>query len=428
MYRSVLFYGFCTAINRGAPLLMLPLITNMLSIEEFGLYSILQIVISLMAPTISLNGSSAILREVSEDQKFGSYLIKRFGGISISIGLLIALILFPIPIENNKLYVLAVLIAICESLILSLSNYQRSVESEGTYLAMILAKVGGFSLFLFYCQSMNLELIEIVQGQLVVYLLISIVFHVIELPRMKKAAIQGNEKLKEVLAYTIPLLPHIISQWVISGIDRFILKYMVNDKAVGIYSLGYSLSMVLMLLNSGLALALPTIMIKNFEAWKNPKELKKYITLYSGAAAFILLVIYTIFWIDKIYFQFLNYHEIDLIYIIFIVFSGIYMLGLYYFYVNYLFYHKTTKSISTATSIVAAVNVVLTIVLIPYLGVAGAAYSTLISYIVYLILIQNKAIQIEPSIKSTRWYSFGVVGISLVLFFVISQVFEKVNL
>ena len=63
MVKSTLFYGITTGINKGAPLLLMPFLISVLSISEFGIYSLAQTLISLLTPVISLNGGAAILRE-----------------------------------------------------------------------------------------------------------------------------------------------------------------------------------------------------------------------------------------------------------------------------------------------------------------------------------------------------------------------------
>ena len=61
------------------------------------------------------------------------------------------------------------------------------------------------------------------------------------------------------------------------------------------------------------------------------------------------------------------------------------MMFLYSFPVNYEFYHKKSIHIAIGTSVAAVINCILNYILIPKMGMAGAAVATLISYVMLWI-------------------------------------------
>ena len=68
------------------------------------------------------------------------------------------------------------------------------------------------------------------------------------------------------------------------------------------------------------------------------------------------------------------------------------MMFLYSFPVNYEFYHKKSIHIAIGTSAAAVMNCILNYVLIPVMGMAGAAVATLIAYVmlwIFIIWCQN---------------------------------------
>lgn len=63
-----------------------------------------------------------------------------------------------------------------------------------------------------------------------------------------------------------------------------------------------------------------------------------------------------------------------------------YIIFVYTMYVNVEHYYKKTVRISLYTAVAAVINLVLNYILIPYFGYVAAAYTTIVSYVVALIL------------------------------------------
>jgi O-antigen/teichoic acid export membrane protein len=183
-----------------------------------------------------------------------------------------------------------------------------------------------------------------------------------------------------------------------SSSDRIILEQILGTTSVGIYSLAYNIALVLMLVNSGIALALPTYMIKNFKNWKNEKYDNKLIKYYTTISIILFFVVFSLYYMDLKYFHILGYYGDEMPILILIIYLSIYILGLYYFYANYLFYYKKAAIISKVTFKAALLNILLTTILIYFIGVIGAAVATFIAYVYYLILIKNEVLKIDKGI------------------------------
>ena len=57
---------------------------------------------------------------------------------------------------------------------------------------------------------------------------------------------------KYALMYNLPLIPHYLSQTVLSSADRIMIKDMVGESEAGIYSLAYSISLIMTLFSTAL--------------------------------------------------------------------------------------------------------------------------------------------------------------------------------
>ena len=57
---------------------------------------------------------------------------------------------------------------------------------------------------------------------------------------------------KYALLFNLPLIPHYLSQVVLASSDRIMISRLIGDSEAGIYSLAYSLSLIMTLFNSAL--------------------------------------------------------------------------------------------------------------------------------------------------------------------------------
>lgn len=78
MNKQVIIYTLSTAIDKGSIFVFFPLVLKFTSLEQFGIWSMIIIISNLLIPIVSVNGSSAILREGSEKTCIGKYLLKNF--------------------------------------------------------------------------------------------------------------------------------------------------------------------------------------------------------------------------------------------------------------------------------------------------------------------------------------------------------------
>ena len=183
---------------------------------------------------------------------------------------------------------------------------------------------------------------------------------------------------KEMLKYSLPLIPSYILWWITAASDRFFIIAMVGSKDNGIYSSSSKIPTLLLFVTTLFYQAWQMSAIEN----KDDKELgsfyTKVINVYSSlifiAAAGLIMIIkpLTMILVDKEYY--FGYHYAPLL-VTAMVFQCL---------CQFLssVYNVRKKSVnSMLTSLVAAViNIILNFVLIPKYGVYGAAIATAASY------------------------------------------------
>ena len=136
--KTTVFYGVSTAINKGLMLIALPLLGSVLNIEEYGLWTLSQIAISLGAPLISFNSAAGILREGIANQNIGYSSFIKYSRLIALISSILLLGMFFFP--KTWLWYTMVLIVI-ESFQNTLLGWYRSRDRHINYFLIILLKL-----------------------------------------------------------------------------------------------------------------------------------------------------------------------------------------------------------------------------------------------------------------------------------------------
>ncbi len=408
LVREAAFYGLATAINRGLMLLGLPFLGKMLSIEDFGVWSLTQVLVSLGAPFISLNGSSGILREGIGNPQMGHTLFNRFSLETLKISVLAGLVLIFLQRDWIFYTVLMVLTEAFASLVMA---WYRSQDSHILYFAVVFTRLLALGGAIFIeMDDPTLQGILFYQTLLGIGLLLPFLAH----SYLKKIP-PVSYNFRPVLAFCLHLLPHGFAQWVISGSDRIIIKAMLDDSALGHYSLAYTLSMSIVLINSGVGMTVGVDIIRDYQTWSTTLKRTKSIALYSAvflAASVGLVGFITLF---KHHIGSLENLTPAAVNLMPWILDGMYFMGIYLFFINYLNYLRESVLLSSITIISAILNVVLTIILIKFLGIEGAAIGTFVAYFALMALSMFFAVKKVPLKRNTFLVDIAIVTATVVV-------------
>ena len=191
-----------------------------------------------------------------------------------------------------------------------------------------------------------------------------------------------KEILKPAFKYSLPLVPHSLSSWLMAMVDRIFVNNITGKTETGLYSVGYQFGNIVNVLTTAVNQAyIPWF----FEKEKNGEiqQIVKVAELMTLAYCFIALGI-SLFATEILKIMVSNDFQIAWRFIPFIAFAYVFS-GLYYFYVNVLFL-KQTKWVPVITFCSAVAGLILNILLIPFVGTIGASISCLISLFLSSIL------------------------------------------
>ncbi len=187
--------------------------------------------------------------------------------------------------------------------------------------------------------------------------------------------------LRQSLVLTLPLIPHGLSLWALSVSDRIVLDRFVSLDEIGVYYVGYQLSMGMAVATAAVNKAWLPLFVKAIKDERERHHLPTLTTYYALIIALGGLVLVALL---PIFVQtFLPAYQAA-VSITFWVVLGYTAHGLYYLPASYLMARKDTRWIPIATAISAATNVSLNLLFVPVYGIFAAAVNTLVSYAVLL--------------------------------------------
>lgn len=400
MKRQLIIYSVAIGINRGAVLIYLPILVHSLSVADYGEFSYIQILFQLLFPLICLNIASGISREGADQADKGVYLYKSFWPYVLFATFSFSLLAFFLGnIFSYKLLVYIVLLGGMEALHNMQLSLFRVYEKHIVYASFTISKTIGFLILVYTFKLLySINLMQILVLQVIWHFLIFLVFSLSPLNKINFNQFT-RVKIKPILVFSLMLIPHIISQWAIGASNRIIVKHLLGTEVMGIYSIAYTLSMVLLLLQSGLATVLPQNFIKNPDLWLSPLFKAKFLYLYTASVLLTYFAMLLFLYINKFQIKIVNYGTSSIGYYFSILFSAFYILGYYYYYTNVLFLYKKAKWISSATLVTAIFSITCCFILTKYFQIAGAAISMLMTYIFYYISVFILATKLEARLS-----------------------------
>ncbi len=256
------------------------------------------------------------------------------------------------------------------------------------------------SIFLIYKENDNSRYLGRIYGVATTYLVAAILVWLLLF--LKKPVGIKKEYLKYGIAVGFPIVFHSLSQQILGQSDRVMMQWFgVNADKIGIYSLFYTISSVLVTILGALNNSWCPFYYDdlNEEKWNIlNKKCKNYIELFTVLGIGFLFLSREVSYLmaDESYWSGMN--------IIPILTFAVYFTFMYQFPVNFEFFHKKTKIIAIGTVGAGILNIILNAIMIPKWGMYGAAIATAISYLAlffahYYIVIHMKEHPYHLNIK-----------------------------
>ena len=199
------------------------------------------------------------------------------------------------------------------------------------------------------------------------------------------------------LKFSLPIVPHGVSQVLLAQFDRIMIRNIVSDAAAGIYSLAANIKLILTVITTSISAAWSTWFYEQMDRGDRDgirRRATQLCCLFTILTVGLLAISPELIWIlGGSDYALAKYVAIPMILDGFVLF-------LYDVIVTGEYYTKKTIYIMLGTMAAAVLNIVLNYIFILKYGFIAAAYTTLVSYVCYLLL--------------HAWISRRLVGFSIV--------------
>lgn len=390
--RRSTIYAVGDLFSKGPEFLLLPLYAFFLTPAEYGIVSLATVVTVILRPTLSMGMQAAALKcyydfatELERRRFYGSLLAFYVGGggllylfLDQTGPFLVGNLVQSVPFDPYLR--MAVWTAFVGATVIELpKEILRAKGRAGPYgllTAGVTVVSGAFTVWLVVIEQRGAE------GAILANLLGNVLVGAVSawfLIRYVKLSV-NLRYVAQALVFSAPLIPHFLAHWVLSASDRLILERFVSIEDVGRYTVGYvigwSLSIVKMAITNAM---IPLYGALRTHAAAGPSKVAELTTYYVVVIAYTGMAI-TLF----------GREIVDLLasedyagaaQVVPWVVLGAFALALYNPSVQVLnIVLGRSRVIAVSTVLAALTNIALNLLVIPYLGIVGAAMTTAASY------------------------------------------------
>lgn len=189
--------------------------------------------------------------------------------------------------------------------------------------------------------------------------------------------------IKYALKFNLPLIPHYLSMYVLSSADRIMITKLVSKTATAIYSVSYTVGMVINIFWQSIEASLAPWIYEKLNS--NDKESVRKRT-FQILVIFMIICILSCLFAPEIIGILAPKEYYNGIYVIPSIAASSFFIAAYSIYMRIELYYKKTVFAMFATTLAAILNLVLNFIFIKKYGFIAAGYTTLICYIVLTAL------------------------------------------
>ena len=184
-----------------------------------------------------------------------------------------------------------------------------------------------------------------------------------------------------LLKFGVPLIIASVGYWIVQVSDRYLIKYFMDISQVGLYSVGYSCAFVLILLWTDLiGVLLPDLSVLYDNGRKEELEIRFSRVLKYGVALSVAGVLGISLLAKPIIETFSSPEFLAAANIMIVISVGVFFYGIFVCFNTLLNILKKVKVLTSIWIFMSLLNIGLNLWWIPKFGIAGAAYSTSLSF------------------------------------------------
>ena len=393
IFRDISVIGIANLLSILNGLIIIPIITKILGVEDYGLYVQFTVTLSLITSFTILGLPYTTVRflagekdeDIIKDDIYSTFALIFVCSIIASSLLLLASDQLSEALFGGfkGLVILIALLIPIESLSGSLQNIFRVFQKIKSYTLIIIIKTYAETLASASVVLLGYGILEVAIAIVFIrtVILLGLIVIITRSIGLKRPTFR---RMGEYLRFGLPTVPSMVASWITNSSDRFVISFLLGVAYVGYYNPGYMLGSLIQVFMTPVDFVLVAVIAKIYEE-KNIDLLRD---IFKYSVKYFLMIATPAFFgvsiLSKPILTTLTTPEIaEQSYMVtpFIAFSmiltgiGGVALG------KSLYLAKRTDITMYNWILVAVVNLFLNVLLVPRMGINGAALATMMAFV-----------------------------------------------
>ncbi len=416
--KNVTFMAIGNFASKILTFLLIPLYSSVLTTAEYGTADIISTTITLLTPILTLQINEAVIRFCLDPDADRDAVISNGTFLLLGGTLLLALLspIFFLIDAIQPYYTLFFLQYATSAFYALFSQYAKGIDQVRDYaiagfLSTIIVVGANLTFLLWLRLGVKGYILSFVLGHTVstLYLVVRTKAWQHIRPRAVNRSV-----LKPMLSYSAPMIPNSISWWITNSSDKYMITFIVGVAANGVYSMAYKIPSLLSTVNSIFMSAWHISAVEEFGSEESKTFFEKTYYKMSGLTA---LLVSGLICMARVVARFLYANDFYVAW----KYSIVLLIGFMFSSLSsflgsvYTASKKTTPLLYTSL-VGSGFNILFNALLIPLIGILGAALATTASYLLVW------AIRLFHAKKILRFRTCGwknvVIGIVMTIQFV----------
>ena len=386
--KASLWFVICSFLQKGVSLITVPIFTRVMSREEYGIVTLFTTWTTVFTIFATLNLSGSVynrgLLKYNEDKYTSS-----IQSLASTCTILLTLVLFVFHKQVSRISGLntEVLMIMCPYFLFVAGFNLWTVRERFHYrykklVAFTLCNTvlsTGLGLLAVLLGTSNKGVAKVIWSTIGL-IVFAIPFYIFNFVKGKKA--YDHDMWKFSLAFSLPLIPHYLSNVVLNQSDKVMINMFAGKEFVALYGVSYSIGSIVRIFLDAISATLTPWRYQSLEK-KNYREINdvsiKVLLLVGAGIVFINL------FAPEILMVFGSKEYQEGVWCIPPIMLSMYFIYLYSMYSNVEFYFLKTKFMMVASSLSALLNIILNFWFLKWFGYIACAYTSLFCYVIYCV-------------------------------------------
>lgn len=425
--KATLWFFVCNVLQKGIQYITLPLFSRLLSVEEYGKYTVFISWLSIISIFATLNLSAGMYmtgmaRYEKKRDEFSSNMIGLSASITIVVGTLYLLFYKKLYcfIELEKIFIIIIFMhSFFSPLFLFWSAHERfELRYKELTIITVLGTVVSPIMSLILIFSMTNKVLAICAGYISGQVCMGLYCGIKELQKSSK--LFNKFRWLEALAFNIPLVPHYLSYVILGQADRVMISRMCGQYDAGIYGFAYQIANAINMLTAALDSAFSPQLYMEIKNQENivARKINFILIIYTGTATLVALIAPEMVLLSG------SEKYIEAKWVMPSIILSSYFLFLAGLFMKVEFYFKKNIFITLASTIIAVMNLVLNYFCIKRFGYIAASYTTLLCYACFAFghYIFMKVTFKQENLKTPVFDIQKIIVISISVIFILATI------